>query len=237
MPDTDPSELEQRLHYNPGANPAIVVAAPHHGYQKGCDFYTKEFATILATQLEASLLVADSLRPLVDLNKEPSRAATPELQRLCLTYQEHALADPVKLLLEIHGHIHGHYGLELSCGFRLDPGNSIDQDTGNALRCLESSLSMEIERRWQSWYPLPAPTIGIFPDNQQVVMKATQTFLFQKIRSLQLQGRRIFGLHIEVYRDYKTSDQNSPLAACQQSLAEALAAGISESFSSALIKL
>ena len=234
MPDADPSELAQRLHYYPGANPAIVVAAPHHGYQRGCDYYTKEFATILATQLEASLLVADSLRPLVDLNKEPHRAATPELQRLCLTYQEQALADPVKLFLEVHGHIHGHYDLELSCGFMLDPAIPLDQDLGDILACLGTSLSREIDRRWKSWFSLPAPTVGIFPCNQQVVMKATQTFLFQRIRSLQLQGRRIFGLHIEVYRDYKTGDQSSPYAACQQSLAEALAAGISESFIPAL---
>ncbi len=234
MPDTEPSELAQRLHYDPGANPAIVVAAPHHGYQRGCDCYTKEFAAILAAQLEASLLVADSLRPLVDLNKEPHRAATPELRRLCLTYQEQALADPVKLFLEVHGHIHGRYDLELSCGFKLDPAIPLDQDLGDALACLRASLNREIDKRWQSWYPLPSPTLGIFPYDQQVVMKATKTFLFQRIRSLQLQGRRIFGLHIEVYRDYKTGDRSSPYAACQQSLAEALAAGISESFSPAL---
>jgi hypothetical protein len=204
VPDADSSGLAQRLHYYPGTNPAIVVAAPHHGYQRGCDYYTKEFATILATQLAASLLVADSLRPLVDLNKEPHRATTPELQGLCLTYQAQALADPVKLFLEVHSHIHGHYGLELSCGFELDPAIPLDQDLGEVLTCLGVSLKKEIARRWQAWFPLPAPTVGIFPGNQQVVMKATQTFLFQKIRSLQLQGRRIFGLHIEIYRDYKT---------------------------------
>lgn len=235
MPDADPSELAQRLHYYPGANPAIVVAAPHHGYQRGCDYYTKEFATILAAQLEASLLVADSLRPLVDLNKEPHRAATPELRRLCLTYQGQALADPIKLFLEVHGHIHGRYDLELSCGFKLDPTIPLDQDMGDALACLGASLNREIGKRWQSWFPLPAPTMGIFPCNQQVVMKATQTFLFQRIRSLQLRGRRIFGLHIEVYRDYKTGDRSSPYAVCQQSLAEALAAAISESFIPALM--
>jgi hypothetical protein len=234
VPDAEPSELEQRLHYHPGVNPAIVVAAPHHGYQRGCDYYTKEFSAILAAQLEASLLVADSLRPLVDLNKEPHRAATPELQRLCLAYQEQVLADPVKLFLEVHGHIHGRYDLELSCGFNLDPGIPLDQDLGDALACLGASLNREIGQRWQSWFPLPSPTVGIFPYNQQVVMKATKTFLFQRIRSLQLQGRRIFGLHIEVYRDYKTGDRSSPYAVCQQALAEALAAGISESFSPAL---
>jgi hypothetical protein len=233
--DANPSELAQRLHYYPGANPAIVVAAPHHGYQQGCDYYTKEFAALLAAQLEASLLVADSLRPLVDLNKEPHRAATPELRRLCLLYQGQALAKPVKLFLEVHSHIHGHYDLELSCGFKLDPSIPFDRNRGNALACLETSLSREIGRRWQTWFPLPQPTIGIFPCNQQVVMKATKTFLFQRIRSLQLQGRRIFGLHIEIYQSYKTGDWSSPYAACQQSLAEVLAASISESLIPALM--
>ena len=78
MPGGGLSELEQRLHYCPGANPAILVAAPHHGHQQGCDYYTKEFASLLSAQLGAALLVADGLRPLVDLNKEPRRAATPE---------------------------------------------------------------------------------------------------------------------------------------------------------------
>jgi len=235
VPGVELSELEQRLHYCPGANPAIVVAAPHHGYQRGCDYYTKEFATILSARLGAALLVADGLRPLVDLNKEPHRAATPELRRLCLTYQGYALADPVRLFLEVHGHIHGRYDLELSCGFKLEPALPLDKDLGDALTGLGASLNREIGKRWQPWFPLPAPTVGIFPFNQQVVMKATQTWLFQRIRSLQLRGRHIFGLHIEVYRDYKTGDRNSPYAACQQSLAEALAAGIRESFSNHLL--
>ena len=230
MPGGGLSELEQRLHYCPGANPAILVAAPHHGHQQGCDYYTKEFASLLSAQLGAALLVADGLRPLVDLNKEPRRAATPELRRLCLTYQRYALADPVRLFLEVHGHIHGRYDLELSCGFKLEPALPLDKDLGDALIVLGASLNREIDKRWQPWFPLPAPTVGIFPFNQQVVMKATQTWLFQRIRSLQLRGRCIFGLHIEVYRDYKTGDRNSPYAACQQSLAEALATGIWESF-------
>lgn len=230
MPGDKFSELEQKLHHAPGGNPAIVVAAPHHGYQQGCDYYTKEFAGILASGLGATLVFADGLRPLVDLNKEPRLAATPELQRLCLAYQEHALADPVKLFLEVHGHIHGHYDLELSCGFQLETALPLDRELGRALNALQSTLSREIDRRWLPWFPLPSPSVGIFPCNRQVVMKATKTYLFQKIRALQLRGRRIFGLHIEVYRDYKTGDPNSPHAACQQSLAEALAASISASF-------
>lgn len=226
------SELEQKLHYDPGVNPAIVVAAPHHGYQRGCDYYTKEFATILSAQLGATLLVADGLRPLVDLNKEPQRAATPELRNLCLAYQEQALADPVSLFLEVHGHVHGHYDLELSCGFQLVPTLPFDKELGDGLSTLGSVLTREIDRRWRSWFPLPSPSAGVFPYNQQVVMKATKTYLFQKIRSLQLQGRHIYGLHIEVYRDYKTGDQDSPYAACQQALAEALAVSISESLGS-----
>ncbi|MGD0153285.1 MAG: hypothetical protein ABSC17_05925 [Thermacetogeniaceae bacterium] len=224
------SALEQKLHYYPGVNPSILVAAPHHGYQRGCDYYTKEFALILSAQLGAALLVADGLMPLVDLNKEPLQAATPELQSLCLTYQKHALAEPVYLFLEVHGHIHGRYDLEISCGFELSPAFPFDQELRVGLSTLDTALHREIDRHWQSWFPLPSPSVGIFPDNRQVVMKATKTYLFQRIRSLQLQGRRIFGLHLEVYRDYKTGDRDSPYAACQQALAEALAASIAGSF-------
>jgi hypothetical protein len=207
-----------------------MVAAPHHGYQQGCDFYTKEFAIMLAAKLEATLLWADGLRPLVDINKDPLLAATPELRRICLIYQAFAMADPVKLFLEVHGHIHGRYDLELSCGFPFNPDLPLDNEFRNILTALETSLNQELKQRWQPWYPLPLPTVGIFPFNQQVVMKATKTWLFQKIRSLQLQGRRIFGLHIEVYRDYKTGDSASPYFPCQQALAEALAASIGTSF-------
>ncbi len=234
MPGAMRSELEQKLQYYPGVNPSILVAAPHHGYQRGCDYYTKEFALILSTLLGAPLLVADGLRPLVDLNKEPLQAATPELQNLCLTYQEQALAEPVRLFLEVHGHVHGRYDLEISCGFELAPASLLDQELRDDLSTLDAALHREIDRRWQSWFPLPAPSVGIFPGNRQVVMKATKTYLFQRIRSLQLQGRRIFGLHLEVYRDYKTGDQDSPYATCQQALAEALAAGIGESFGAPL---
>jgi len=236
VPGVEKSEFEQRLHYWPGVNPAIVVAAPHHGYQQGCDYYTKEFASLLSAQLGGALLVADGLRPLVDLNKDPHQAVTPELRRLCLIYQGHALADPVRLFLEVHGHIHGRYDLELSCGFKLGPSLPLDKDLETALTVLGASLNRELLKRWQPWFPLPVPTVGIYPHNQQVVMKATQTWLFQRIRSLQLQRRRIFGLHIEVYRDYKTGDRNSPYASCQQSLAEALATAISESFCQHLLQ-
>ncbi len=230
MSGSDLSALKQKLHFQPGLNRQLVVAAPHHGYQKGCDFYTMEFASILSGLLNASLVFGDGLRPLVDLNKEPGLASSPELRSLCLDYQEMALADPVRLFLEVHGHIHGHYDLELSCGFIPIPTLPFDKEFSGCLSTLKGALNQEIERRWQPWFPLPRPSVGIFPQDQQVVMKATKTYLFQRIRTLQLGGRRIFGLHIEVYRDYKTGNPASPYGACQQALAEALAAGVSEAF-------
>lgn len=230
MPGGNPFNLEQRLHYRPGRNRAIVVAAPHHGLQKGCDYYTKEFASILSELLDATLMVADGLRPLVDLNKEPRLASSPELRALCLRYQELALAEPVRLFLEVHGHIHGNYDVEISCGFDPVPTLPFDKELAENLATLRDELILELGRRWQPWFPLCRPSIGIFPQDPQVVMKATKTYLFQRIRLLQLSGRRIFGLHIEVYRDYKTGDQASPHGACQRVLAEALAAGVIESF-------
>ncbi|HHY29917.1 MAG TPA: hypothetical protein GX520_04390 [Syntrophaceticus sp.] len=62
------------------------------------------------------------------------------------------------------------------------------------------------------------------------MMKATRTYLFQKIRELQLQGRRIFGIHIEVFSAYRTNDADSPEYTCQAALVNALAQSIIKSF-------
>ncbi|MEG3066988.1 MAG: hypothetical protein RQM95_01805 [Syntrophaceticus schinkii] len=53
---------------------------------------------------------------------------------------------------------------------------------------------------------------------------------FQKIRELQLQGRRIFGIHIEVFSAYRTNDADSPEYTCQAALVNALAQSIIKSF-------
>ncbi len=223
-------KLARNFLYVPGKRREIVVAAPHHGSIPGSDYFTKEIAAMLASHLEATLLVADGLRPFVDLNKEPSLASTPELRQLCHTYQEYASAAPVELFLEIHGHIRGRYNLELSCGFELNPYHPLDKEFGEKLASLRALLPQALNRHWNKHLLLSPPSVGLFPFDKKVVMQATKTYLFRKIRELQLKGRKIFGIHIEVFRDYKTGDTNSPIFACQKALVAALAESITRAF-------
>lgn len=224
-------QIAEKIFYLPGKRREILVAAPHHGYIEGCDYYTKEFAMLLASRLDAGLLVAEDLRPQVDLNKKPELASSPDLKNLCHIYQEHALSAPVELFLEIHGHIHGCYDLEISCGFKLDPFHPLDKEFGESLAALRTSLDQEMATKWTD--DLPRPSIGVFPFDRDVVLKATRTYLFQKIRELQLRGRRIFGVHIEVFRNYRANNPDSPAFACQAALVNALAQSIIKSFQSA----
>lgn len=46
----------------------MEVSGIFQGYTPGCDYYTKEFAMLLTSQLDAPLLYAEGLRLLVDLN-------------------------------------------------------------------------------------------------------------------------------------------------------------------------
>lgn len=229
-------QIAEKLFYLPGKRKEILVAAPHHGYTPGSDYYTKEFAMLLASQLDAPLLYAEDLRPKVDLNKKPELAFTPQLKKLCYNYQEHALSAPVELFLEIHGHIHGCYDLEISCGFELDPHYPLDKEFGESLAVLQTSLEQEVKAKWpgqeqgKNPFSIPRPSIGVFPFNQNVVMKATRTYLFQEIRKLQLQGRRIFGIHIEVFKTYRTNDADSPEYTSQVALVNALAQSIIRAF-------
>lgn len=223
-------KVDRRLSYRSGNCPQIVVAAPHHGIVEGSDCYTKEVAELLAARLNATLLVAENIRPLVDLNKQPESAAIPALRHLCCSYQEYALAPQVELFLEIHSHISGHYDLELSCGFTFDRFSPFDAEFEQKLASLRRRLHREIMHNWSRDLPLPAPTLGVYPFDRDVYMKATKTHLFQKIRELQKKGRKIFGLHIEIFRDYKIDDPNSPIYACQEALVTALEKSIRAAF-------
>jgi len=216
--------------YIPGKKREVLIAAPHHGYIPGSDYYTKEFAALLASRLDGSLLYAENLRPLVDLNKNPQLASTPQLKELCQIYQKHALADHVELFLEIHGHVNGHYNVEISCGFEFDPSFQFDIEFKEKMASLQRTLMQEIEDRWNDGLTLHPPSIGVFPFDQDVVMKATKTYLFQKIRELQLRGRRIFGIHIEIYKDFRTEGPDSPAYTSQLALVNALAQSIIKSF-------
>ncbi|MDR9756895.1 MAG: hypothetical protein RJR35_09215 [Thermoanaerobacterales bacterium] len=223
-------QTREDIFYIPGKKREVLVAAPHHGYIPGSDYYTKEFAALLATKLDGSLLYAENLRPLVDLNKNPQLASTPQLIELCHTYQQHALSEQVELFLEVHGHVNGHYDVELSCGFEFNLSSQFDIEFDERLASLQRTLKQEIRDNWKEGLPLPPPSIGVFPFDQDVVMKATKTYLFQRIREVQLQGRRIFGIHIEIYKDFRTEGPDSPAYTSQLALVDALAQSIVKSF-------
>lgn len=223
-------EGREKVFYIPGKKRELLVAAPHHGYIPGSDYYTKEFAALLAIKLDGSLLYAENLRPLVDLNKNPQLASMPQLMELCCIYQQHALSEQVELFLEIHGHVNGHYDLELSCGFEFNPSHQFDIEFEERLASLRKTLKQEIADNWKDGLPLPPPSIGVFPFDQDVVMKATKTYLFQRIREVQLQGRRIYGIHIEIYKNFRTKGPDSPAYTCQLALVNALAQSINMSF-------
>jgi hypothetical protein len=223
-------QTREDLFYIPGKKREVLIAAPHHGYISGSDCYTKEFAALLASKLDGSLLYAENLRPLVDLNKNPQLASTPQLRELCHIYQKYALSEQVGLFLEVHGHINGHYDVEISCGFEFDPSSQFDIEFEERLASLKRTLKQEIRDNWKEGLPVPPPSIGVYPFEQDVVMKATKTYLFQKIRELQLQGRRIFGIHIEIYEDFRAEGPDSPAYNCQLALVNALAQSIIKSF-------
>lgn len=214
----------------PGPRSNLVVAAPHHGTVPGSDYCTKEVATMLAGRLGATLVVAENMRPQVDLNKDPAMACGEAWRDLVCRYQTAVLAEPVNLLLEIHGHIHGRYDLEISNSYDFNPGCRFDREFAERLSCLQTTMNWQLNGRWLDSFPLCRPTLGIYPFDRDVVMKATKTYLFQQIRVLQLRGRRIFALHIEIYRNYKTSDSTSPIYHCQEALVAALAESIKVSF-------
>ena len=64
-------EGREKVFYIPGKKRELLVAAPHHGYIPGSDYYTKEFAALLAIKLDGHH--AENLVSLVDLNKTPTR--------------------------------------------------------------------------------------------------------------------------------------------------------------------
>lgn len=224
-------QVEQSIIYQVGRRSDVVVAAPHHGYIPGCDYYTKEVAAMLAGELGAALVVAENMRPLVDLNKDPELAPTPETRNLCLTYQQYALAGQVSLFLELHGHVNGNYDVEISCGFTPDPLYAFDRELIARLLALKTALQNQLDQGWRSDLILPPPSIGIYPFDPDVVMKATRTYLFRKIRYEQLNLRRIFGIHIEISKDYKSGKFDTPTYLCQKALVKYLAEGIKEAFS------
>ncbi|MBC7325640.1 MAG: hypothetical protein H5T99_10040, partial [Moorella sp. (in: Bacteria)] len=122
----------------------------------------------------------------------------------------------------IHGHISGNYDLEISSGYA-----SIDNLYHRLLSCYRRATLQALESSWQPGGLLEGvkkPTLGVFPLDPGVKLKATKTFTFQVIRALRLTGHACYGLHIEIHRYLRLPPPGSPDV--HGILAKILAAGV-----------
>jgi hypothetical protein len=103
----------------------IVVGAPHHGTRPNVDADrgTGPIALALAQRLNARAVIVSDLRRTADVNKDPTRLASP-----CA----HALRCRTKCSAPRHpwsskcSHVSGQYAIELTTSFDLDPAAPSD---------------------------------------------------------------------------------------------------------------
>ncbi|APC08431.1 hypothetical protein [Neomoorella thermoacetica] len=202
----------------------IIVAAPHDGDDADglSDGNSGLIAARLAERLGASLVLARNLRRLVDVNKDPENVADPRLAAWCRRYQERIFRPLPLLVLEIHGHVSGHFDLEISTGYR-----GIDAAYRERLELYRRDLRQAIDHYWLPGGPLgeiKKPTLGVFPLDADVKLKATRTYTFQLLRALRLLGHPCYGLHVEIHRYLRLPPPGGP--DIHAALVEILAAGI-----------
>ncbi|MGI9862559.1 hypothetical protein SDD30_14355 [Moorella naiadis] len=178
----------------------IVVAAPHDGDDTDgfSDGNSGLIAARLAAKLGARLVLARNLRRLVDVNKDPESISNPRLAAWCHRYQQHIFRPLPLLVLEIHGHISGNFDLEISTGYQF-----IDTPFRRRLELYRQDLQQAIDKIWRPGGPLKdvkKPTLGVFPLDQDVKLKATRTYTFRLVRALRLLGYPCYGLHVEIAR-------------------------------------
>lgn len=197
-----------------GTAGGLVVAAPHHGprgtpFSRGHDVHTGSVASSLSRALEGTCVVAHELRTFVDLNKDPSGARQETLvrhlgrlafreadRRLKLYYQSQLFAVTPSTVIEIHGHAHGVYDIEVSTGCQLDERVEQDKTLIVALRAFEAALVSALSES-PAFRDAP-PTVGMYPLNPAVRFAATGTHTFNKVEKLRELGVNIAGLHIEL---------------------------------------
>ncbi|BCV21407.1 hypothetical protein [Moorella sp. Hama-1] len=188
----------------------IVVAAPHDGDDTDglSDGNSGLIAARLAEHLGASLVLARNLRRLVDINKDPESLADPRLAAWCRRYQQHIFRSLPLLVLEIHGHISGNFDLEISTGYRC-----IDASYRQRLELYRRDLQQSIARLWRpegQLRDIKKPSLGVFPLDQQVKLKATRTYTFHLVRALRLLGFPCYGLHVEIHRYLRLPQPTGP---------------------------
>lgn len=173
----------------------IAVGAPHHGSRPNvdADWGTGPIALALSARMGASCVVVTDMRHTVDVNKDPL-SLTKRVRLHALRYQNALFANRPRLLVEIHGHVSGHYDIEVGSGFELDRTIQADIIYLEKLDQLRSRLPAAIEN-----YVGVHPTVGVWPLDRDVEKTATNTFTFQKVRrARRLSGLEWYGLHIEL---------------------------------------
>jgi hypothetical protein len=203
----------------------VVIAAPHDGddMDSCCDGNSGLIAGRLADHLGATLVLARNLRRLVDVNKDPETSSDPRLAEWRRRYQRCVFQSSPLLLMEIHGHVSGNFDLEISTGYA-----GIDSLYRRRLACYHQAVLSALDRTWQPGGPLAAikkPTLGVFPLDCRVRLRATKTYTFQLVRALRLLGYPCYGLHVEVHRYLRLPPPGGPEV--HEALAAILAAGIS----------
>lgn len=178
----------------------IVIAAPHDGDDASgrCDGNSGLIASRLADRLGASLILARNLRRLVDINKDPEAGGDPRLAQWCRRYQVRVFQSYPLLIMEIHGHISGNFDLEVSTGYA-----GIDVLYRQRLVRYRQAMLTALDKLWQpgsSLVVIKKPTLGVFPLDTEVRLRATQTYTFQLVRALRLLGQPCHGLHVEIHR-------------------------------------
>lgn len=193
-----------RFHISGSKYPnSLVIAAPHHVEADlqliPGDINTGQIAQLWAEELQAKSVVASGMRRIVDLNKDPLTASNEIDKKLMLFYQNQVFAKIHYTTVEVHGHVGGHYDIEISSGFYLNPNVKQDRHFISRLRCLKQSLVQNIDNDWNFKY-LKRPTVGVYPLDEDVYMRATQTYTFKKVKLLRELGVNVYGLHIELHR-------------------------------------
>ena len=221
----NPFSLRSSFQRVPGTAP-IVVAAPHHGSRPNvdADLATGPIALALAAELGASAVVVHDLRRMVDVNKDPAHLSR-SVRGYAVHYQNELFRDAPRLVIEIHGHVSGHYEVEATTGFDLRSDQPGDVCLAAKLAVLKytlpGTLAAQIGRR---------PSVGVYPLNRDVTNTATATFTFQKIRQARnLAGIECYGLHIELGQELRQGrPASSPPPA--EAVASGLAAAIRAAF-------
>ncbi|MBU4190056.1 MAG: hypothetical protein KJ886_03555 [Candidatus Thermoplasmatota archaeon] len=206
--------LKDKFYVEFFGNRKLVFSTPHHapkGYQSTVtyDENTDYLGALLAKELEGKFVSARELREVVDVNKDPINIKDAEKKLLTLHYQNLLFENDPQFIVELHGHVSGRYDIEISTGYMLDLTERHDQILLKKLEEFKNSLKHHLDRLYLQNNIRQFSTLGIFPIDEDVIMRATQTYTFQKIRKLRNLGIDKIGLHIELHRSLRVLSGSS----------------------------